>query len=243
MPSDKIGVARLPLLRPEAEYPESLLEQLPARQEYGAVVFAHHGQMSKVINSKNADDLRKRMAGQEKLGSSMQAADWPADQFDQLGELQSVAQPMSQPASVVPTPSAGKFSGTGLVTQEIFNHIDIPDELRGGVLSAANFGLAANTHSAYLTALKRYRVCLEKYGMAEEWPVPRKCLITFVGWAVDVAKLQPSTIKTYLASLTKYSMLASGVALPKDPLVDLMLRGAANSGVASKKKKVFMKLQ
>ena len=221
-----MGVGRLLLLKPLSEYPVDLIEQLPGRAEYGQVAFSHNQQMSKVANSKSPQDMRERMAGAEKQGTSKQNAEWPNDLYSESGEYQ--REPRSQPVSAPPAPS-GKYSGVGMVKNDIFQSLDIPLELRGGVLAAANFGLSNNTHGTYQTAIKKYRACLEKYNLSEEWPVSRKNLITFVGWALDVEQLQPSTVRTYMASLSKYNALVAGEPLQSDPLVQMMLKGAANS--------------
>ena len=233
-----MGVGRLLLLKPLSEYPTNLIDQLPGRMEYGQIAFSHSGQMSKVANSKSPQDMRERMAGAEKQGASKQNADWPADLYGEAGEYQ--PKPQSQPVPVSAAPLA-KYSGVGMVKESIFQSLDIPLELRGGVLAAANFGLSGNTHGTYLTAIKKYRVCLAKYGLTEEWPVSRGNLISFVGWALNVEQLQPSTVRTYLASLSKYSALVAGEPLQSDPLVQMMLKGATNSLVSKKKKaKVVM---
>ena len=239
----KFGCGRLMLMKQaggvEPVWNASVLSELPTREEYGNVLFAHFRNVSAVCNAQSAKDLRKRLAGQENPGKSVQVAVYPTDKYTAPGKslvgTVDPPHPSDRPAEVY-----SKYGDVGIVSSGTIGSLDLPGELKSRVVAAANRGLSASTHSAYETAHRKFLKCLEVYGIKEEWPVSRSAQVTFVAWCIEVEKLAPSTVRTYLSALGKVNAIQTGVSMPVDELSNLIIKGAENTRV--KKKKVAMNL-
>lgn len=235
----KFGCGRLMMMKQaggvEPVWNAGVLAEIPTREEYGNTAFAHFRNVSAVCNANSAADLRKRLAGPEKQGKSVQVAVYPADKYTAPGK--SIVNIVGSPR---PAETYSKYGDAGIVTAESVESLSIPNVLKSKVVAAANKGLSASTHSAYGTATRKLQKCLNFYGMEEEWPISRSAQVTFVGWCVEVEKLAPSTVRTYLAALGKVSAIRTGKPMQVDELSSLMLKGAENT--RAKKKKVAMTL-
>lgn len=235
----KFGCGRLLLMKQaggvEPVWNANVLSELPTREEYGNTAFGHFRSVSAVCNAQSAADLRKRLAGQEKQGKSQQVAAYPADKYTTPGKSLVDTTGSPRPAEVY-----SKYGDVGIVNMNSLGSLALPSELKSQAIAAANRGLSASTHSAYETANRKFLKCLEVYGIEEEWPISRAAQVTFVAWCVEIEKLAPSTVRTYLSALGKVSAIKSGTTMQVDELSNLILKGAENT--RTKKKKVAMNL-
>ena len=232
----KAGCCRLMLLRSNgAAEVENVLQDLPSRKEFGDTLFAHQQSMATVVNAKSVGDLRARLAGGEKVGRSAQSRRWPDDLYVEPGKS-------TRPKSSQPPPGPyRKYGEEGIVADDLLGDVELPPEVRGLAVKAANASLSASSHTAYNTALRKYRTCLESYGMSEMWPVDRASQITFVTWALEVQGLAPTTVRSYLSAISKMNAIRTGKPMAIDEVAVMIMKGSEHNRPA--RKKVCMTVQ
>ena len=232
----KFGCCRLALLRSNgATEVDDVLHELPGRAEYGHIIFAHQQSMAAVVNAKDKADLRVRLAGAEKVGRSTQARRWPDDLYVEPGKSSrlNTNQSLSGPYR--------KYGGSGIVDGDTLSDVSLPPGVKELAIAAANASLSASSHTTYSAALRKYRACLDSYGLSEVWPVDRARQITFVTWAVEVQGLAPATVRSYLSAVSKLNAIKTGKPMVTDELAVMILKGAEHGRAA--RKKVCMTMQ
>jgi hypothetical protein len=89
--------------------------------------------------------------------------------------------------------------------------------------------VAASTWGRYATGWWTFEAFQLKAGKEFTWPLSRETLQAFVGYCLVDRKLKPTSVKTYLASLTKLHKLKGFQDYKmEDSTISALLRGATN---------------
>ena len=90
--------------------------------------------------------------------------------------------------------------------------------------------LASNTWSKYCTGWRAFKSFEAQAGLCATWPIDIECARAFVLWCLVVRKILPSTIKSYLTSISlAHSILGlKCIDFGKDKLLSMILTGAEN---------------
>ena len=122
----------------------------------------------------------------------------------------------------------GKFSERGLVKPEALLSKIRNARTAEALSKKANFGLSANTHESYKTAINHIRRCEEETLVDMSLPFDEKKTLEFLGW-MEARGLKSRSMSTYISGVRAYH-IASGYKDPfmRDPMVKLILKGQDN---------------
>ena len=122
----------------------------------------------------------------------------------------------------------GKFSEKGLVKPEALMTRVRHQKTAEALAKKANYGLAANTHDSYNTAINHLKRCEEETGVSMSLPFDDKKVMEFLGW-MEARGLRSRSMSTYLSGIRAYH-IAAGHKDPfvRDPMVKLILKGQDN---------------
>ena len=102
----------------------------------------------------------------------------------------------------------------------------VDPRFRKALLAATNLSIAERTKSQYLTASKHITRCEEFTGQDMKFPFDTNKTLNYVGFLMEVRKVQAKTISQYLSAV-RYLHLVEGEdpSSLRPPIVALILRG------------------
>ena len=118
----------------------------------------------------------------------------------------------------------------------MFSNLDVDPRFRRALTAATNFSIAENTKNQYVTASKHITRCVEFTGQEMSFPFDTKKTLNYVGFLIEVRKVQSKTISQYLSAI-RYLHLVEGhdPSCLRPPIVALILRGREHWDEVEKK--------
>jgi hypothetical protein len=124
------------------------------------------------------------------------------------------------------TATASLIAAAGILNTSALQNLP---EVRQGMASFMHASVAASTWGRYATGWRTFEAFQLKAGREFTWPLSRETLQAFVGYCLVDRKLKPTSVKTYLSSLTKLHKLKGFQDYKmEDSTISALLRGAAN---------------
>ena len=135
----------------------------------------------------------------------------------------------------------GKYTEQGLFNNEIFEKLDLPNEICDVLKSTANMAIAEETKKKYRTALNNVQRCETDTGESLNFPWGQRNTLLFTGWCIKRG-LKTQSIKSYLSGVSKLHLALGFEQLDtSSPLLREIFCGHDNKfaqGKAKKKKNV-----
>ena len=124
---------------------------------------------------------------------------------------------------------SAKFGRRGGCTAESLGSWDLPERTKQTIEELGNFGLSQKTWSSYKTAKRMWELCKDETNQDLTLPWTQREMLIFIDWLVNDRKVASSTIKSYLAGISKFHVL-DGFDEPKlkTTLVKQVLKGKLN---------------
>ena len=123
------------------------------------------------------------------------------------------------------------------MTVEMLGNITLPLEVKRQLVKSANQSLATNSNQTYATGLASYIKSCKKWGTNPTFPPSMEQQLT---WQADMsaANLSAGTMRCYWAAVARVCQMMTGTKLERHLVVDMSIRGAANT--VARRKKVVM---
>ena len=225
------------------------IEEFPSRADVGAALAGHLRAIEQVLHATDRTALLKML--QEPVrpaGNTKAKFVWPADQartenitgeyhspfsWFLLGPTKDKLARRVKKLSV--SERADKYDGgSGILLPSMLASLQIPEESKRVLLSAANKSIACNTHSAYSGGIRSYLKSCEDHGLVPEFPPSVELQLV---WQADLSKQEKAatTMRVYWSALKKVSELVSGKTFERHQLVGMAQRGAAHGGKVKEK--------
>lgn len=118
----------------------------------------------------------------------------------------------------------------------MFQHMDLPENVKNSLAELGNFGVARSTWSTYKTAERLLLMCQNDCKVKFSWPLVTENTLLFVHWLITVRGVKEGTVNSYLAGVRQLHIL-KGIDPPnlRPEVVKLILKGKRNKDMAEKR--------
>ena len=131
---------------------------------------------------------------------------------------------------------SSKYGSKGNCNPSIFQHMNLPDQVKQDLAGLGNFSLARSTWSTYKSSERLLLRCQSDVKKKFDWPISTENVLLFVHWLVFVRGVKGNTISSYLSGIRQLHIM-KGMDAPniRPDIVKMVIKGKEHKDRAGKR--------